>query len=268
MDDAEQKVLLDVQVGVATLTLNRPDAGNALDLELVQTLRRHAESMDGRDDVRVVVLRAAGRMFCVGGDLGWMAEHEDREQALHTLATELHGGLLALRALDAPVLAVVHATAAGAGLSLAAGADIALAGESATFVMAYTKVGLSPDGGSTWLLPRLIGTRRAAELMLLNPQLSAADAQAAGLITRAVPDAELSAEADRVARALHDGSLAANGAVKRLLDGSGAATFADQLAVEARTISRLAAGPEGREGVDAFLARRPSDFPGAAATPE
>jgi 2-(1,2-epoxy-1,2-dihydrophenyl)acetyl-CoA isomerase len=256
-------VLLDVQDAVATLTLNRPDAGNALDLPLVQSLRAHAEALAARTDVRVVVLRAAGRMFCVGGDLGWMASHDDREAALRALAEELHAGLLVLRALDAPVVAVVHATAAGAGLSLAAGADLALAAESATFVTAYTKVGLSPDGGSTWLLPRLVGTRRAAELMLLNPKLSAAQAQEAGLITRAVPDADLDTAVADVVRTLRGGSLAANGAVKRLLDASATAAYEDQLALEAASIAKLSGGPEGREGVDAFLERRAADFLGA-----
>jgi 2-(1,2-epoxy-1,2-dihydrophenyl)acetyl-CoA isomerase len=258
-----ETVLLDVTDGVATLTLNRPDAGNAMNLELVQALRAHAESLTGRTDVRVVVLRAAGKMFCVGGDLGWMASHDDREAALRQLADELHAGLLVLRSLDAPVVAVVHATAAGAGLSLAAGADISLAGESASFVMAYTKVGLSPDGGSTWLVPRLIGTRRAAELMLLNPQLTAAQAVEAGLVSRVVPDGELDATAAKLAGQLAAGSLAAHGAVKRLLEASATATFEEQLSLEAVTIAGLSAGSEGREGVGAFLERRKPDFPGA-----
>ncbi|MCW2998956.1 MAG: Enoyl-CoA hydratase/isomerase [Solirubrobacterales bacterium] len=255
-------VLLDVRDGVATLTLDRPDAGNALDLPLVQALHAYAQALAARTDVRVVVLRASGRMFCVGGDLAWMASHEDREAALKSLADELHAGLLVLRGLDAPVVAVVHATAAGAGLSLAAGADIALAADSATFVMAYTKVGLSPDGGSTWLLPRLVGTRRATELMLLNPKLTAAQAQEIGLITRAVPDADLETEVAAVVAAVRDGSLAAHGAVKRLLDASSSATYAEQLALEASTIAQLAGGPEGREGVGAFLERRAADFAG------
>lgn len=265
MTATDEGVLLEVEGGVATLTLNRPDAGNALDLPMMQTFRAHAEALAERTDVRVVVLRAAGKMFCVGGDLGWMASNEDRESALKALADELHAALLILRGLDAPVVAAVHSVAAGAGLSLAAGADLSIAADSAKFTMAYTKVGLSPDGGSTWLLPRLIGTRRAAELMLLNPTLSAADAVTAGFITKAVPAADLDAEVAHVVATLHAGSLSANSAVKRLLDATATATFEDQTRLEATTIAALAAGPEGREGVASFLERRKPDFPGASA---
>jgi 2-(1,2-epoxy-1,2-dihydrophenyl)acetyl-CoA isomerase len=261
---AQPPVLLDVADGVATLTLNRPDAGNAMNMELVSALRGHAEALAERTDVRVLVLRAAGKMFCVGGDVGWMAQQDERDTALRALADELHAALLILRGLDAPVLAVVHSTAAGAGFSLAMGADICLAGERASFVMAYTKIGLSPDGGSTWLLPRLVGTRRATELMLLNPQLTAAQAAEAGIITRVVADDELETAAAALTAQLAAGSLAAHGSVKRLLDASATATFEDQLALESSTIAAMAAGPEGREGVTSFLERRKPDFPGAA----
>jgi 2-(1,2-epoxy-1,2-dihydrophenyl)acetyl-CoA isomerase len=144
------------------------------------------------------------------------------------------------------------------------GADICLAGERASFVRAYTKIGLSPDGGSTWLLPRLVGTRRATELMLLNPQLTAAQAAEAGIITRVVADDELETAAAALTAQLAAGSLAAPGSVKRLLDASATATFEDQLALESSTIAAMAAGPEGREGVTSFLERRKPDFPGAA----
>lgn len=258
-------VTLEVADAVATLTLNRPDNGNALDLDLVRALEGHANALAERDDVRVVVLRAAGKMFCVGGDLGWMVSNDDRAAALRELADTLHRGLLVLRGLDAPIVAVVHSTAAGAGLSLAAGADLCLAADSAKFTMSYTKVGLSPDGGSTYLLPRLIGERRTAELMLLNPVLTAAQAAEIGLITRAVPADELEAAVDAVVATLRDGSLASNSSVKRLLDASATAeSYEAQVALEAETIAAMAAGPEGREGVGAFLERRTPDFRGVS----
>lgn len=265
---AAEPVLLEVADGVATLTLNRPDAGNAIDMALAQALRGQAEALAERTDVRVVVLRGSGRMFCVGGDLGWMASNHERDAALRALADELHATLLILRGLDAPVVAIVQGTAAGAGFSLVAGADIALAADGARFTMAYTKVGLSPDGGSTWLLPRLIGTRRTTELMLLNPQLTAAQAEAIGLITRAVPEGELETEAAAVVATIRDGALGANGAVKRLLDASATSDYETQLEREAVSIAALAGSPEGREGVAAFLARRAPDFTGAAAAGE
>jgi 2-(1,2-epoxy-1,2-dihydrophenyl)acetyl-CoA isomerase len=163
---------LEISDGIATVELNRPTHGSALDLATLRAPRAAADQLAGTPGVRVVLLRSRGPIFCVGGDLRWMTEQRDQGTAVHTLATELHGALLALRALDAPIITVVQGTTVGAGVGLVASADIALAAESTTFVMAYTKVGLSPDGGSTWPLPRLIGAQRAAALMLLNTQMS------------------------------------------------------------------------------------------------
>ena len=141
-------VILDIDDGVATVGLNRPDRGNALDLPTLKAVHAAADHLGAMRDVRVVLLRSLGPIFCAGGDLRWMAAQDDQRLAVHALATELHAALLALRALDAPVVAVVQGTAAGAGVSLAISADIALAAESATFTMTYTNVGLSPDGAA------------------------------------------------------------------------------------------------------------------------
>jgi 2-(1,2-epoxy-1,2-dihydrophenyl)acetyl-CoA isomerase len=176
------------------------------------------------------------------------------------LATQFHGGLEALAALDAPVICAVRGAAAGGGMSLAIACDIVLAAESARFTMAYTAIGFPPDGGSSWTLPRLVGRRRAAELMLLNERLDAPAALDLGLVTRVVPDAALDAEAAALARRLADGPTHAHGAVKRLLRESATRGFAEQMAEEARTIAALAAAPDGREGVAAFLEKRAPAF--------
>jgi 2-(1,2-epoxy-1,2-dihydrophenyl)acetyl-CoA isomerase len=260
---SEPAVVLSVDAGVARLVLNRPATGNAMDPELVARLRHHADEIDQRDDVRVVVLAAAGKAFCVGGDLRHFAAHGDAvEVAVHTLATELHAALTSLIRAEAPVVAAVNGVAAGAGLSLVLAADIALAGASATFTSAYTAVGLSPDGGATWLLPRVVGRRRATEMMLLNDRLDAQSAADAGIVTRVVPDGDLSSEVEAIARTLADGPTRAYGAVKRLLSESAGASLETQLATEATTIAELAAGHDGREGVAAFLAKRPPAFEG------
>jgi 2-(1,2-epoxy-1,2-dihydrophenyl)acetyl-CoA isomerase len=261
-------VELEIDDGIATVTLNRPDVGNALDLPLMQTLRGVADQLAQTGGVRVVMLRANGSAFSVGGDLRWMTEQSDRLRAIHQLASELHGAMLAFRALDAPLVSVVHGTAAGAGVSLAAFTDIAVAGESATFLMAYTKVGLSPDGGSTWLLPRLIGRQRASAMILLNRQVTAREAADLGLVARVFGDDALAAEAMKIAETLRDGSLSAHRAVKLLMDASWTSSFAEQLDREASSISSLADGPEGREGIGAFLERRRPDFRSVTPAPE
>jgi 2-(1,2-epoxy-1,2-dihydrophenyl)acetyl-CoA isomerase len=254
-------VALEVEGGVARLTLNRPDAGNALDPETAAALAARAAELEARDDVRAVVLSGAGKAFCVGGDLRFMAAAgDDAERAVRALATDFHAALESLTRLDAPVITVVNGVAAGGGMSMAIAGDLVLAAESARFTMAYTAAGLAPDGGSTWLLPRLVGVRRASELMLLNERLSAAQALELGLVTRVVPDAELAAVAGELATRLAAGATRAYGEVKRLLRTSATTSFSDQLVEEATTIGRCAGSPHGREGIAAFLEKRAPQF--------
>jgi 2-(1,2-epoxy-1,2-dihydrophenyl)acetyl-CoA isomerase len=250
---------VDVHDGVARITLNRPEVGNALDLESASALREAAEGLRDRD-AGAVILSGAGRTFCVGGDLQYMRDADEVGDAVLRLASQFHGALEALAALDAPVIAAVRGAAAGGGMSLAIACDIVLAAESARFTMAYTGIGFSPDGGSSWTLPRLVGARRAAELMLLNERLDAATARELGLVTRVVPDEALDDEAGALARRLADGPVRALGAVKRLLRQSATRGFPEQMAEEARTIAALAAAPDGREGVAAFLEKRAPAF--------
>jgi 2-(1,2-epoxy-1,2-dihydrophenyl)acetyl-CoA isomerase len=256
-------VELDVTDGVARLRLNRPEAGNSVDPALAAALAGHAASLEGRDDVRVVVLGAAGRAFCVGGDLGYFASADDPERAIHALADGVHAAERSLAAIDAPVVCRVQGAAAGIGFSLVCAADIVIAGASASFTAAYGAVGLSPDGGQSWTLPRLVGARRAAELILTNRRVGAEEAAGIGLITEVVADEELDDRVAAVAARLAASSLPAMGAAKRLLAASATTPFDAHLEVEADTIAALAAGPDGREGVAAFLAKRRPSFGGA-----
>jgi 2-(1,2-epoxy-1,2-dihydrophenyl)acetyl-CoA isomerase len=256
-------VLLTVDAGVARVVLNRPAAGNAMDPALVAGLRESMREIEQREDVRVVVLAAAGKAFCVGGDLRYFAAQGDGvEAAVRDLATDLHAALTSLVHIQVPVVAAVNGVAAGAGLSLVCAADLAVAGASATFTSAYTAIGLSPDGGATWLLPRIVGRRRATELMLLNDRLDAQRAADLGIVSRVVADEDLSAEVEKIAAALAAGPTRAYGAVKRLLTSSDSMSLETQLATEAATIAELAASRDGREGVAAFLAKRPPAFDG------
>jgi 2-(1,2-epoxy-1,2-dihydrophenyl)acetyl-CoA isomerase len=251
---------LTVTDGVAELRLDAPQTGNALGPQLSAELREHAQALQGRDDVRAVLLSASGKAFCVGGDIRHFASAADPEAALHAVAGDLHAALLALTQLDAPVVARVQGAAAGAGLSLVCAADVAIASTSASFTSAYTRIGLSPDGGQSWLLPRLIGLRRATDMLLNNPRVDAAEALRIGLVTEVVDDNALDARVHAVVAALADGPTPAFGATKRLLRASSTATFEEQLSAEADTIAGLAASPVGREGVAAFLGKRPPEF--------
>jgi 2-(1,2-epoxy-1,2-dihydrophenyl)acetyl-CoA isomerase len=252
---------LEVRDRVAYLTLNRPEAGNALDPVLIHGFRDAAESLEGRDDIGAVILTGAGKNFCVGGDLRFMYEAgDDVAAAVFGLASTMHAGIEALASLDAPVISAVRGAAAGGGMSIAIAADLVLAAASAHFTVAYTAIGFSTDGGASWTLPRLVGLQRAMELSLLNERLSAERALELGIVTRVVADDALEAEAEKLARRLADGPVGAHAAVKRLLRGSSTSTFSSQLAVEAHTIAGLAAAPDGREGVLAFLDKRAPHF--------
>jgi 2-(1,2-epoxy-1,2-dihydrophenyl)acetyl-CoA isomerase len=258
---SEAPVLLAVDDGVARLTLNRPDAANAIDVRLAAALKEAASELAAHEDVRVVVLRGAGARFCAGGDVRSFADSgDDLGDALHAVLAELHPAIELLASLDAPVIAEVQGSAAGAGLALVAGADLAVAGASTKFVMAYTGIGLVPDGGSTWYLPRVIGMRRALELALTNRVLSAAEACEWGLVNRVVDDADLADTVTALASTLATGAAKALGSAKQLLRASLATTLEAQLAHEATRMVLAGGSADGREGVAAFVEKRPPRF--------
>ena len=205
MDEAVQLEIGDD--GVAHLTLNRPDASNAIDARLAGDLADAAARLSGATDVRAVLLTGAGERFCAGGDVRTFANPETRlDEVLRGIIAPLHAAIVDLAELDAPVVAAVQGSAAGAGLALVAGADYVLAAQSAKLVMAYTAIGLVPDGGSTWYLARVVGLRRATELALMNRALSAEEACDWGLVNRVVADADLTPEARDDGRRARRGS--------------------------------------------------------------
>jgi 2-(1,2-epoxy-1,2-dihydrophenyl)acetyl-CoA isomerase len=248
--------------GVASLTLARPEAGNGIDLQLAKDLNEvtTAWSVDRR--VRAVLITGEGKNFCVGGDLNSFVAREDLPAHLTDVTTYLHAANSRLIRMDAPVIAAVQGSAAGAGMSLAASCDLVLAAASSKFVMAYTAIGLTPDGSGTWALPRVVGLRRALDLVLTNRRLGAEEAMAVGLVTRVVPDDELLREAGELARSLAAGPTGAFGAAKRLLWDSLATDLEAQLALETRSLAAAAGSADGREGIAAFPAKRPAGFTG------
>ncbi len=258
------KVLYEVRDRVARITLNRPDNANVLDMAMARELYEAALQCERDRGVRAVVLTGAGRHFCFGGDLrGMMAGGTDVQAYLAELTAFLHQAIAHFVRMDAPVVAAVNGTAAGAGVGLAAMADLALCGESSKFSLAYTGVALTPDGSTSFFLPQLVGRKRALELILTNRPLPAAEALAWGLVNRVVPDAELLAAADTLAAQLAAGPRAAFGRAKRLVT-AGLGGFEAQLAAESRSIAAQAASAEGLEGITAFLEKRKPDYIGTA----
>ena len=202
---------LTVEDGLARLTLNRPDAYNTLDRELAKSLMEAAVRCAHGGDVRAVLLTATGNNFCGGGDLkSFHAQGDGIDGHVREVTYYLHAACSAFARMDAPLVIAVQGAAAGAGLSIALLGDLVYAGESAFFTMAYTAAGLSPDGGSTFMLPRVVGLRRAQELTLTNRRLTAAEAVDWGIVTAVVPDDSLQMHAAEVARKLAHGPSRAN----------------------------------------------------------
>lgn len=254
----------EVAGNVATITFNRPEAANAMDPLMAKEFGAAAIDADDDPAVRAIVLTGAGKMFCAGGDLGAFAQAGDgTRKLLMQMTGDLHLGLSRLARSKAPVVGAVNGTAAGAGFSLVMACDLAIAAESAVFTMAYTRAGLSPDGSSTYYMPRKIGDRRARELMLTNRLLSSQEALEWGIVNQVAADAELLGEAQGLAQRLASGPTAAFAAVKTLLNGTFEQTLESQMELEARAIAGLAAGGDGQEGINAFFEKRKPVFKGA-----
>lgn len=253
-----------VDDGVARLTLNRPDTGNAVDLQLARELSDATIACSEDRSVRSVLLTGAGRNFCVGGDLrSFTSRGDDLPVHLREITMYLHAAVSRLARLAAPVVVAVQGSAAGAGMSLACGGDLVVVGPSTRFVLAYTRIGLSPDGGASWLLPRLVGLRRALDLALTNRALTGEEAVDWGVATILVDDDEgVRPEAERLAVELATGPTAALGAAKRLLRDSADTTLETQLEHESIALSNNAGTADGREGIAAFLEKRPPRYTG------
>lgn len=241
------------------ITLNRPEAANGMSDTMTAELADAAARCD-TPTTKAVVLTGAGRFFCAGGDLKAFAAAPSRGRFIKGVADDLHRAISTFARMDAVLVTAVNGTAAGAGFSLAITGDLVLAAESASFTMAYTRVGLSPDGSSSYYLPRLVGMRRAQELMLTNRTLTAPEALDWGLVTEVVPDADLADRASTLADQMARGARESQAAVKTLLLASLKNGLEEQMELEGRTIARQADSTDGREGVDAFLAKRRAEY--------
>jgi 2-(1,2-epoxy-1,2-dihydrophenyl)acetyl-CoA isomerase len=259
---SDPTILLEVADGYAAVTLNRPDKLNSFNPEMHARLREAVATVAARDDIRALLLTGAGRAFCSGQDLS--ERHFTPGGPPPDLGASLDANfnplVRALRALPKPVVCAVNGIAAGAGANIALACDIVLAARSASFIQAFCKLGLVPDSGGTYFLPRLVGAGRAAGLAMLGDKLSAEDAARIGLIWKCVDDAALAEEARTLARHLATQPTRGLAAIKRALHASASNTLDAQLDLERDLQRELGRTEDYREGVTAFMDKRPPRF--------
>ncbi len=258
-------VLVRVDGAVATLTLNRPASLNALDVAMAEGLEAGTARLAADPAVRCMVVTGAGGHFMAGGDVTrfheWLAQPPaQRQRAIRRVLGPVHGTIRNIRRAPKPVLASVRGACAGFGLSLMMACDLALVADGSTLSLAYCRIGASPDGGSTWALPRIVGMKRAMELALLGDRFTAADALAMGLANRVVPDAELDAATAALAARLAAGPAQTLARTKRLLQDSPGNDLDAQLDAEEVAFLDGVAGREFEEGVRAFVEKRRPEF--------
>jgi len=259
-ETAPPPVLVEREGRVLAITLNRPGNGNAIDFPLAEALTDAVRQAD--DEVGAVLLLGAGDHFCLGGDLAEFGAADEPGRFLDALATQLHEAVAGLAELDVPLVIGLHGGVGGAGMSLAGVGDVVVCGRSAKLRPAYLAVGLTPDGGMSWTLPRAMGRVRFMDLAMTGSVLRATDALSMGVVSRVVDDDEVVGEASRLAAQLANGPTASFGRLKKLVRDGDQRDFRSQLFAEATAIGVSADSPEGREGVAAFLEKRSARFQG------
>lgn len=259
-----ETILFEIQQGAARLTLNRPEKLNSFTTRMHAEIRAALTELEATEGVRVLVITGAGRGFCAGQDLAdpAFADTENLDAA-ETLETNYNPLLHRLRRLSMPVVAAVNGVAAGAGCNLALAGDIVVATQSASFIEVFSRIGLIPDAGGTYVLPRLVGTARAMALSMLAEPVNAEQAQAMGLIWKCIPDDKFHAEVDALVQKLCVAPTRALGLIKKAIYASPGNDFDTQLKLEAHLQREAGTTHDFREGVKAFLEKRPARFTGA-----
>ena len=254
----------EISNGVATLTLNRPKSLNSFTTEMHTEIRTVMQQVTENAEIRCLVITGAGRGFCAGQDLGDRAQTTDGGVPDVGASVEKYYNPLirSIMQLPKPVICAVNGVAAGAGASIALACDIVLAARSASFIQVFCKIGLIPDSGGTWNLPRAVGLARAKGLALLGDRLPAETAEEWGLIWKCVDDEDLQSEAQKMASHFATQPTGALGRIKKLLNDSSSNTLDDQLDLEQQAMQDLGQSEDYREGVTAFLEKRPPVFKG------
>ena len=260
-----EPVLLHRDGVVATLTLNRPEVLNTLDFAMVDALVARTAEVAADDSLRVVVLRGAGKHFMAGGDLrtfaGELAHSPAKRQAdFQRMVERVHVAVEHLHRMPHPVVGCVHGAVAGIGLSFMNACDLVVAADNAYFTSAYRHIALTPDGGGSWTLPRIVGLRKAMEILLLSERFDAAEALRLGLVNRVVAAEMLDAEVDTIVRALAAAPVLATRNAKRLVRDSPSRSLSEQLQAEAVSFGQCTATADFAEGITAFIEKRPARF--------
>lgn len=259
----DRAVSFEVRAGVGHLTLSQPKRGNPFDQRFCSELCEVAIECDENPDVRAVLIRAEGKYFSVGADLKWLgADREQLSRRLKAATAALHMAIARLSRCDAPVVLAAHGLVTGGAVALTAMADFAVAARSARFYAAYNAIGFVSDGGGSYFLPRRVGTRRAAEFLLLNQNWSAEEALGHSLVSRVVEDAALEAESLALAAQLAAGPTRTYGEMKRLLLSTHDQPLDTQLELEARAIARCARTEDSWGAIQAVLDKRKPEFRG------
>lgn len=254
-----------IENGVGTIVLNRPQVLNALDTEMANRLKEETGSLGANPDVRCVVIKGAGDHFMAGGDVRYFYSclKERPDEVKDIIAGEIdavHVAIINIRTMPKPVIASIRGASAGFGMSLVAACDLAIAAEESVFSLAYCRIGTTPDGGSTWTLPRLVGMKRALELALLGDRITPQQASDYGLINWVVPTEELEERTAALAARLAAGPINTLASTKALLNSAWALGLEAQLETEKGCFVGGITGPEFTEGVSAFVEKRPAEF--------
>jgi len=257
-----EPILYEAVEGVARITLNRPDVLNAISPELITAYGEAIQRAGSDETIRAVLVTGSGRAFCAGADLNSSGSPERKMSSGQLLRTLYHPAIVGMRTMPKPVITAVNGVAAGAGMSIALAGDIILAAQSASFLQAFSKIGLVPDAGSTWFLPRLVGDARARALALLADKIPAEEARQMGMVWKVYPDEQLASEAQALAARLAKMPTKAYSLIKAALNASGGNSLADQLELEADSQDIASKTDDFREGVQAFLQKRQPEFKG------
>lgn len=259
-----EPVLVERKGAVAIVTLNRPEVLNALNPAMATALREVTYQLEADKSVRCVVLKGAGKGFMAGGDVAGFHEQLDKNLPVHvgSMLDDYHCAVRAIVRMEKPVIGALHGPVAGAGMSLALTLDLAIAADNLMMTLAYAKLGTSPDGGSTYFLPRIVGRRKAMEIAMLSDRFGASDAEKMGLVNKVVPAAELDAAVMDWAEKLANGPSYAYGWTKKLIDQSFNTDLDKQLEAERDGIVACAGSADMQEGIRAFVGKRSAAFKG------
>jgi len=254
-------ILTQLYGSILEITLNRPEAYNALNYDLMTALHSSLASATTDESIKGVMITGSGKAFCSGGDLKWISQHQQEAGVtLHKLAPVFHMAITEIRRMPKPVVAAINGIAAGGGFSLALACDFRVMAESTILRQAYSSSGLSMDGGGSFALPRLVGLARAMEIAAFDPPIDSSKALEWGLVTKVVPDSEVQKEALAMLEGLSHTALHSFAWAKRLFLESFTNTLETQLELERQGISDCARHPNGQEGIKAFLEKRKPVF--------